>query len=284
MIGEIETYWKAERLQLRVSKAEVDNSLEHFLTRGNEFQAAPFSGPRLEETERRLNQWSDDVKEALAGLFTTPEMAERFVATTLDTSQAAVSDDEKHSLAVKGTWELRIEWLKTLLTKTEIYVPGTTNNEKPNALNIIQRLCARFHTVARQLRQRHDSRATLDVSDEYDVQDLLHSLLRIYFDDIREEEYTPSYAGGASRIDFLLKQEQIIIEVKKTRPTLKAKELGEELIIDIARYQAHPDCKLLYCLVYDPDGYIKNPQGIENDLSRSGPPFPVVVFIGPKTH
>jgi hypothetical protein len=82
----------------------------------------------------------------------------------------------------------------------------------------------------------------------------------------------------------VLKQEQVIVEVKKTRPTLKAKELGEQLIIDIARYQVHPDCKLLYCFVYEPDGYIKNPQGIENDLSRSDDPFPVKVFIAPKTH
>ena len=28
------------------------------------------------------------------------------------------------------------------------------------------------------------------------------------FDDIRPEEYTPSYAGGSSRIDFLLKDEK----------------------------------------------------------------------------
>lgn len=155
---------------------------------------------------------------------------------------------------------------------------------KQNALQTVQLICSRFHTVAQQLRQRHADRATLDISDEYDVQDLLHSLLRIFFDDIREEDNSPIYAGGASRIDFVLKQEHVIVEVKKARPTLKAKELGEQLIIDIARYRVHPDCKLLYCFVYDPDGYIKNPQGIENDLSRSDDPFPVKVFIAPKTH
>src|SRR5262249_39670147 len=125
---------------------------------------------------------------------------------------------------------------------------------------------------------------TLDVQDEYDVQDLIHALLRQFYDDVRPEEYSPTYAGGASRIDFLLKKEQIIIEVKMTRPSLKAKELGEQLIIDIARYEKHPDCKMLYCFVYDPNGYIKNPSGIEADLSRSGEPFPVKVYIGPKTH
>jgi len=53
-------------------------------------------------------------------------------------------------------------------------------------------------------------------------------LLKIYFDDIRTEEWTPSRAGKASRMDFLLKKEKCVIEVKKTRKTLKGKEVGDE--------------------------------------------------------
>jgi DNA-binding sugar fermentation-stimulating protein len=59
------------------------------------------------------------------------------------------------------------------------------------------------------------NRNTIEIEDEYDVQDLFHALLKLYFDDIRPEEYTPSYGGSASRVDFLLKDEQIIIEIKK---------------------------------------------------------------------
>lgn len=69
-------------------------------------------------------------------------------------------------------------------------------------------------------------------------------------------------------MDFLLKTKQIVIEVKKTRRTLKAKDLGDELIIDIQKYQAHPDCKTLVCFVYDPEGWISNPRGLENDLNK----------------
>ena len=36
-------------------------------------------------------------------------------------------------------------------------------------------------------------------------------------------------------MDFLLKNEEISIEVKMTRDGLKDKELGEQLIIDIAK-------------------------------------------------
>ncbi|SEW34334.1 hypothetical protein SAMN05428988_4111 [Chitinophaga sp. YR573] len=158
-----------------------------------------------------------------------------------------------------------------------------TNVEK-DATFLIGVLCDRFHLIVKQLRQRHNDRPTLDINDEYDVQDLLHSLLKIYFDDIRPEEWNPSYAGSSTRSDFLLKDEQIIIEVKKTRTGLKAKQLGEQLIIDIAHYKNNFGCKILYCFVYDPEGYISNPKGIESDLSKNETGFNVIVNIIPKGH
>lgn len=141
----------------------------------------------------------------------------------------------------------------------------------------------KFHRVTRQLRSRYNDRPSLDVEDEYDVQDLLHSLLHIYFDDIRPEEWTPSYAGSSARMDFLLKNENTVIEVKKTRPSLKDKDIGEQLIIDIAKYKEHPFCEKLICFVYDPDGYIRNPRAIENDLSNIGGEMTVQVFIRPRS-
>lgn len=146
----------------------------------------------------------------------------------------------------------------------------------------IERIMNRFHQVVRQLRSRYNGRSTIDINDEYDVQDLFHALLKLYFDDVRPEEYTPSYAGANSRIDFVLKDESIIIEIKKSRKTLTAKKLGEELMIDSQRYQAHPDCKRIICFVYDPEGFIANPKGIENDLSKDTNGVPVSVFIRPK--
>lgn len=120
------------------------------------------------------------------------------------------------------------------------------------------------------------------MNDEYDVQDLLHAFLRLHFDDVRAEEWTPSYAGSASRMDFLLKKEKVVIEVKKTRKNLGAKEVGEQLMIDIERYTAHPDCETLICFVYDPEGRVANPVGIENDLNRDTDNLKVITIITPK--
>jgi hypothetical protein len=95
---------------------------------------------------------------------------------------------------------------------------GTSNNAsalQQSSLSIVENICNRFHLVCRRLRTRYSDRPTIEIEDEYDVQDLLHALLHLHFDDIRREEWTPSYAGGSSRVDFLLKSEQIVIEVKK---------------------------------------------------------------------
>jgi hypothetical protein len=154
-------------------------------------------------------------------------------------------------------------------------------HEHVRQMVMLERLCTRFHLVAGQLRSRHGNRETIHVEDEFDVQDLLHALLTLEHDDIQPEEWTPSYAGGNPRVDFLLKVEQVVIEAKKTRSGLGARELGEQLMIDIQKYKQHPDCRTLVCFVYDPEGRIDNPRGIENDLSGDEDGLTVRVIIAP---
>ena len=151
------------------------------------------------------------------------------------------------------------------------------NDSYNNIINIFNK----FHEIVVELKNRHDNRQTLIVEDEYDVQDLLHALLHLYFEDIRVEEWTPSCCGTSSRQDFLLHNENIVIETKMTRTGLNNKELANELIIDIERYKKHPNCKTLYCFVYDPINKIKNPRGFEKDLTKNTDGLQVIVIIKP---
>jgi hypothetical protein len=105
--------------------------------------------------------------------------------------------------------------------------------------------------------------------------------LRAYFVDVRPEEAAPSCAGASSRLDFLLKEEKSVIEVKFAKKTLRDKQIGEQLFIDINRYQAHPDCNALYCLVYDPERSIRNPAGLERDISGKHGELTVAVVVVP---
>ena len=172
-------------------------------------------------------------------------------------------DDEKYY--VRGKAELSN--LLDIVEEEYRLFPSVASDDLPEAIARVEHLFSRIHLVIRQLRRRHDCRVTLDVKDEHDLQDLLGALLRVHFDDVRAEESTPSYAGKSSRIDFLIREEAIGIETKMTRPGLSDREVGSELIEDTTRYSCHPNCKVLLCLVYDPDGRIQNPVGLSSALS-----------------
>lgn len=123
------------------------------------------------------------------------------------------------------------------------------------------------------LTHRRKGTQPLSFGSEYDVQDLLHALLRPWINDIRPEEFTPSYAGSSTRMDFLLPAYRIVIETKIVRDRAHAKRVGDELIVDIEHYRRHPQCSSLWCVVYDPDHLITNAEGLNKDLQgiRSTP-------------
>jgi len=146
--------------------------------------------------------------------------------------------------------------------------------------HIANRLPLVAHQILSRRQEKSKPRPTLTIDDEYDVQDLLHAILKLDFDDIRPEEWCPSYAGSSKRSDFLLKAEAIVIEVKKTRPGLGQKEVGDQLTIDIANYRKHPSCRHLFCLVWDSARLISNPEGLRTDLEGSNDGFVSVSIVG----
>lgn len=189
----------------------------------------------------------------------------------------------------KANYNELLKLKEQLLLNSAIYKKEINNVSKQkielesntNSINNLELIFDRFQKVANQLENRYSNRETLKIKDEYDVQNLLHSLLLLNFDDIRVEEWTPSFAGTSARQDFLLKNEKTVIEVKMTRKGLGNKEATEQLIIDIAKYKTHPDCKSLICFVYDPNGSIKNPRGFEQDIMKTEKDLDVKVYVRP---
>jgi hypothetical protein len=143
-------------------------------------------------------------------------------------------------------------------------------------------LCRRFQLFLDRLQARQRQRPGYSVKDEYDVQDLLHAILKLHFEDVRPEEWTPSYAGNSSRMDFLLPRERTIIEAKMTRSGLGQKEVANELIIDVARYAKAPYVDNLVCFIYDPARLCTNPSALEDDLAHSGGHLKVTAVVCPR--
>lgn len=136
--------------------------------------------------------------------------------------------------------------------------------------------------IARQLRLRGEYRATLNVEDELDAQDLLHALLRVSFDDIEPSEWVPGYADGTPRVMFLLNDGRLAVIVKKTRSGLNNRDLMEQLRADIEHCRTLKRCSTLVYFVYDPEGRIGNPRGIETDLISISDQLTVDVYVAPK--
>jgi hypothetical protein len=97
--------------------------------------------------------------------------------------------------------------------------------------------------------KRRKGAIQLSFRSEYDLQDLLHAQLRPWVADIRPEEFTPSYAGSSTRMDFLLPAHELVIELKLVRDHAHARQIGKELIVDIEHYKAHPGCRHLWCVI-----------------------------------
>jgi hypothetical protein len=150
---------------------------------------------------------------------------------------------------------------------SQVLPPSKPSFTKPSSIEeLLSVLLPGLRRAMHPLTHRRKGAHCLSFDSEYDVQDLLHALLRPWVKDIRPEEFTPSYAGSSTRMDFLLPAQNIVIELKLVRDRQHGKKLGDELIIDIEHYRRHSQCDTLWCVVYDPDSILLNADGLKNDL------------------
>lgn len=146
-------------------------------------------------------------------------------------------------------------------------VPARLEAQKPTSIEeLLEILVKGLPRAIYPLTNRRKNSVSLSFGSEYDIQDLLHALLRPWVSDIRPEEFTPSYAGSSTRMDFLLASHSLVIETKLVRDRAHGRRIGDELIIDQDHYRAHPKCSILWCVIYDPEHYIQNSGGLISDL------------------
>jgi hypothetical protein len=150
-----------------------------------------------------------------------------------------------------------------------------------DAVQAVLAISEKFLLVQRSLAKHPHGGSPVEFKNEYDDQFLLRALLVQFFDIVRDEEYTPSYAGSNSRIDFVLPEFGLAIELKHTTASMSDADVGAQLLIDRERYQTHKDVSHLIVLVFDHGGHLRSPRGLETDLQRdhSHPDLTVTVRI-----
>jgi REase_DpnII-MboI len=142
-----------------------------------------------------------------------------------------------------------------------------------------------FPVIARFMGRRGNGRPPFEIENEYDVQHLLFVVVRAVFEDARLEDWTPKHAGASKRIDIVVPSAETVLETKKVRDGAHARTVADELKVDIESYHAHPSCKRLVALVYDPDHHLTDPAALMKELSglrvKRASRFEVVVLVRP---
>ena len=283
-------------LRLAKDKEELKASILTRIQQGEALaQTVVSTKEEKDKLEAEFKAWNQVNYEMIATAFTVRRHAHEhgYVYQPLIDVDSLYGNHHKASLReeieeLKGAFTTQLGKLRRFHEMIDLQqvAPGVQRSAPSSEKSDLERLLfllGKFHRVAQKLRDRYDGRETLTITDEYDVQDLLFSMLHVDFDDIRKEEYSPSHAGGNSRIDIVLKTSDIIIEVKMATAKLKDKQLGDELLVDIGRYKEYPGAKRFVIFIYDRGDYVSNKRGMVRDLEKqSTPNFSVRVVINPE--
>ena len=121
-----------------------------------------------------------------------------------------------------------------------------------------------------------------EITDEYDVQDLLHAILRAYLKYSVQEDPLPKVAGAKSgRADISIEELRVLIEIKFARGPEDQKRLFDEYSQDLVLYASWQPLETLIYLIYN-SADLKNPEAFEKlsgDHEVNGRRFQVKVIL-----
>jgi hypothetical protein len=109
------------------------------------------------------------------------------------------------------------------------------------------------NAIQKLISGRRLSHPNYKIDDEYDVQDILYVIIKSVFPNLKEEDPIPKVGGKSTKVDLILRNEKILIEVKM----IKSKDSNETHFIEQLKvdFESYHECKWLrklFCFVYDP--------------------------------
>ena len=129
---------------------------------------------------------------------------------------------------------------------------------------LVEQLCKRLPQVARILAVRtRRGKSPYEISDEYDIQDLLHAVLRGYLKYSVQEDPLPKVAGVKSgRADISIEELGVLVELKYVHGPEDQRRLFEEYSQDLVLYSKWRPLKHLIYLVYN-SADLRDPEALE---------------------
>ncbi len=143
---------------------------------------------------------------------------------------------------------------KKILERDKIF-----NLDKTSIIENIVHMLNNFSNAIKKITfDRYNNKTGLLIEQEYDVQDILFSFFKFYFNDAVRENPLKKRGGSNSIIDICFPERKIYIEIKMLKRTNKnEKIIIEELKKDMFDYD-QPEVENLIIFIYDPLKKIKD--------------------------
>lgn len=135
----------------------------------------------------------------------------------------------------------------------QLLFEGKPTREPEPDVALIERVCRRLPQAAKILALRsRKGKPSFDIADEYDVQDILHGVLRAYLKYSVQENPLPKVAAAKSgRADVSVEELGVLIEVKYVHGPDDQKRIFEEFSQDLLLYAQWPHLRVLVYLIYN---------------------------------
>lgn len=139
------------------------------------------------------------------------------------------------------------------------------------------------NAIQKIIKNRRKGHPNFEIEDEYDVQDILYVILKSVFPNLRDEDAIPKVGVKTTKIDLIIREERILVEVKM----IKEKDSNETHFIEQLKvdFESYHECKWLrklFCFVYDPykkTRDISNFHDLNGDRTKGEHNFNVEVIV-----
>jgi hypothetical protein len=124
------------------------------------------------------------------------------------------------------------------------------------------------NSVQRITKDRRKGHSVYSINDEYDLQDILYVIFKSVFPNMKDEDPIPKIGGKSTKIDFIFRENNILLEVKMIKETdINELKFIDQLKIDFESYHQCQWLNKLFCFVYDP---YKRTQDVSNFYELNG--------------
>lgn len=200
--------------------------------------------------------------------------------TEIDSFIADLSRNDLETIDLIILAELQSHFSKQAITKTTY--------KNLSAKDLIIEILENFENAVKKITDKTmrygkssaTPRSLIKIEDEYDIQDLLYFSLKSVFPEIKYEDDTSSYGGSAKRLDFYLKDEGIIIEVKHIDKA-DDKKYTKQMKDDLQSYHVVNVLTEIIFFIYAPNAIqdINNFKELEGEQTIQGKTFNVKVIV-----